>query len=121
MVCRIQLREIPSRCESMEAVHEGGIVPHLRRKRTQQMSDPLLLLDIHIEIADHDDSTLGADVFLAAAQRTGSGDPSIRPLKTSRDPGLKCQEHRISTFGSDADYQCETDARYFPVPEHRRS
>ena len=52
----------------MNAIHERRVVPHLRRQRAQQMSDPLLLLDIHIEIADHDDAAVGADVLLAAAE-----------------------------------------------------
>ena len=52
----------------MNAIHEGRVVAHLRRQRAQQMSDPLLLLDIDVEVADHDDAAVGADVLLAAAE-----------------------------------------------------
>ena len=34
------------------------------------MADPLLLLDIDVEVADHDDAAFGADVLLAAAELT---------------------------------------------------
>ena len=35
---------------------------------TEEMSDPLLVLHVHIEVADHDDAAVGPDTLLAAAE-----------------------------------------------------
>jgi len=36
-----------------------------------KVCNPLLLLDIHVEIADHDDASFGPDILLAAAKLAG--------------------------------------------------
>ena len=33
-----------------------------------KVANPLLLLDVHVEVADHHDATLGANVLLAATE-----------------------------------------------------
>ncbi len=40
----------------MQTIHESGVVAHLRRKRTEQVANPLLLFHVNIEIADHHDA-----------------------------------------------------------------
>ena len=63
MLGGIQLREVPSGHIGVQAVHEGRVVAHLRGQRAQQMSDPLLLLDVHVQVADHDEAAVGANVL----------------------------------------------------------
>ena len=41
------------------------VVPHLRRHRAEQVADPLLVLHVHVEVADHHDAAVGADALLA--------------------------------------------------------
>ena len=65
---RVQLREVPARGVAMNPVHERGVIPHLRRQWAQEMRDALLLLNIDIEVADHDDAAVSADLILAAAE-----------------------------------------------------
>ena len=67
----IELGEIPAGSIRMEPVHEGGVIAHFRRKRGQQMADLLRLLKIHIEIADQDNSALGADRILTPRKFAG--------------------------------------------------
>ena len=55
----------------MDAVHERRVVPHLRRQRAEQVADALLVLDVDVEVADHDDAAVGADALLAAAELAG--------------------------------------------------
>ena len=52
----------------MDAVHECGVIAHLGWHRAQKVSDLLLLLDVDIEIADHDDAAFGPDILLATAE-----------------------------------------------------
>jgi hypothetical protein len=52
----------------MDAVHERGVVPHLRRKRTEQVADPLLVLDVHIEVADEHDAAVRPDALAPPAR-----------------------------------------------------
>ena len=65
---RVQLREVPARGVAMNPIHERGVIPHLRRQWAQEMRDSLLLLDIDVEVADHDDAAFSADLILAAAE-----------------------------------------------------
>jgi len=51
----------------VDAIHEGGVVAHLRRHGAQQVANPLLLLDIDVEVADHHDAAFGTDILLGAA------------------------------------------------------
>ena len=55
----------------MDAVHEGRVVPHLGRHRAEQVADPLLVLHVHVEVADHHDAAVGPDALLAAAELAG--------------------------------------------------
>ena len=48
----VQLRDVPAREVGVDAVHERGVVAHLRRQRAEQVPDPLLVLDVHVEVAD---------------------------------------------------------------------
>lgn len=57
---------VPSRQVAVDAVHEGRVVPHLGRHRSEQVPHSLLVLHVHIEIADHDDTAFGADALPAA-------------------------------------------------------
>lgn len=53
----------------METVHEGGVIAHLGRQRTEQMADPLLVLDIDLEVADQHDRAVGPDAVLIVARK----------------------------------------------------
>ena len=52
----------------MNTIHEGGVIAHFGRQRTEEVSDLLLLLDIDVEVADHHDAALGADVLFGATE-----------------------------------------------------
>ena len=65
---RIHLWHVPTRQEAVNPVHEGGIVTHLGWQRAKQMADTLLMLDIHVEVADQHDGAVGADALLAARE-----------------------------------------------------
>ena len=97
MLGGIQLREVPAGRIGVEAVHEGRVVAHLRRQRAQQMADPLLLLDVHVEVADHDEAAVGADVLLAAAELAG---------------------RHVALHDVDAVLLIERDARYLVEADH---
>ncbi len=43
----------PSPERTRECGREGGVVPHLLRQRAEKVPDPLLLLDINVEVAHH--------------------------------------------------------------------
>lgn len=60
--------DVPARHVGVDAVHEGGVVAHFRGEGAEEVADALLVLDIHVEVADHDDAAVGADAFLAAAE-----------------------------------------------------
>ena len=62
------LGNIPSGQVAVDAVHEGGVVPHLGRHRPEQVSYPLLMLHVHVKISDHDDIAFGADTLPAARE-----------------------------------------------------
>ncbi len=62
------LGHVPAGQVGMDAVHEGRVVAHLRRHRAEQMADALLVLDVDLEIAHHDDAAVGADALLAPAE-----------------------------------------------------
>ncbi|EXI72922.1 MAG: hypothetical protein AW07_03058 [Candidatus Accumulibacter sp. SK-11] len=68
---RLELRNVPARQVAMDAVHERRVVAHLRRQRLKQVAHALLMLHIDLEIADHDDRTVGADALLAARELAG--------------------------------------------------
>jgi hypothetical protein len=36
----------------MDAIHERSVVPHLGWQRPEKMADALLVLHVHVEIAD---------------------------------------------------------------------
>ena len=55
----------------MNPIHEGGVIPHFRREWTQKMRDALLLLNINIEVPDHDKAPISADLVLSTAELTG--------------------------------------------------
>ena len=52
----------------MDSIHEGGIVAHIRRKRTEEMPDALLMFDVDIEVSDHYDAAVGANALFAPAE-----------------------------------------------------
>jgi hypothetical protein len=68
---RLELGHIPARQVAVDAIHERGVVAHLGRQRLKQVADALLMFDIHIEVADHDDGAVGADALLAARELAG--------------------------------------------------
>ena len=59
------LRHVPAGQVGVDAVHERGVVAHLGRQRAEQVADPLLVLHVHVEVADHHDAAVGADALLA--------------------------------------------------------
>ena len=67
----MQLGEVPARRIGMEPVMESGVVAHFLGQRAEQVADALLLLDVDVEVADHDDPALAADALLAAAEFAG--------------------------------------------------
>ena len=62
------LGHVPTWQEGMNPIHERRVVAHLRRHRAEQMPDPLLVLNVHLEIADQNDAAIGTDVLLAATE-----------------------------------------------------
>jgi hypothetical protein len=42
----------------VDAVHEGRVVAHLCGKRAEEVADPLLVLDVDVEVADEHDAPL---------------------------------------------------------------
>ena len=64
VLVRTQLRKIPPRCEGVQPVHECRVVAHLRRHRTEQVADLLLLLDIHVEVSHHHNAAVRPDILL---------------------------------------------------------
>ena len=64
----VQLGHVPAGQEAVDAVHEGGVVAHLGRQRTEQMADALLVLHIDLEIAHQDDGSIGPDALLATRE-----------------------------------------------------
>ncbi len=67
----VDLRHVPTRQERMDAVHEGGVVPHLRRHGTKQVPYALLVFHVDIKVADQDDAAVRADALLATAELAG--------------------------------------------------
>ena len=63
------LGNIPAGQKGVDSVHESGVVFHLGWHGAKQVSDALLMFNIHIEIANQDDTAIGSDAFLAAAGR----------------------------------------------------
>ena len=58
----MELGDVPAWGIGVDAVHEGGVVLHLLGERPEEVADPLLVGDVDVEVADHDD----------AARRPGS-------------------------------------------------
>ena len=67
----IDLGNIPARQKGVDSVHESRIVFHLGWHRPKQVSDALLMFNIHIEVANQNDAAIGSDAFLATAEFTG--------------------------------------------------
>ncbi len=61
----VELGHVPAGQVGVDAVHEGGVVAHLRRQRAEQMADTLLVLHVDFEIPNHDDAAVCTDVLLA--------------------------------------------------------
>ena len=74
----VQLGHVPAGQEAVDAVHEGGVVAHLGRQRTEQMADALLVLHIDLEIAHQDDGSIGPDALLAARELAASSRIALR-------------------------------------------
>ena len=67
----VYLRQIPAGQVGVDAVHESSVITHLGRQRAEEMTDPLLVLHIHFEVANHDDAAIGANALLSAAELAG--------------------------------------------------
>ena len=52
----------------MDAVHERRVVAHLRWQRREQVTDPLLVGDIDIEVPDQRDRTVGPNGLTAPGE-----------------------------------------------------
>lgn len=66
----VDLGHIPARDIGV-AVHEGGVVAHLRRHGSEQMADALLMGHVHVEVADHVEAAESANALLAPAELPG--------------------------------------------------
>src|ERR1035441_5986574 len=55
----------------MDTIHERCVVSHFGRKRPEEVPDPLLMLDIDVEIPDQHNAAIGPDAFLASAKFAG--------------------------------------------------
>jgi len=74
MVCevrRVELRHIPAGQVRMDAIHESRVVTHLFRERREEMPHAQLLVNVDVEVADHDDPALGSDRLATAAEFPG--------------------------------------------------
>ncbi len=67
----VDLWHVPARQVAVDAVHQRRVIAHLGRHGTEQVADPLLVLHIHVEVADHHDRPVGADALLAPAEFPG--------------------------------------------------
>jgi len=65
-----------TRSKSVETIHECRIVTHLWGHWGQEVPDPLLLLDIHVEVPTHDQTAVSPDVFLTTAELARGHEPS---------------------------------------------
>ena len=65
------LRHIPAGEVAVDSIHQRRVVSHFRRHRAEQVADPLLVLDIHLEVAHHHDPAVGPDAFLSTAELPG--------------------------------------------------
>ncbi len=70
-VDRVELGDIPARDEGVDPVHERRVVAHLLRQWPEQVALAELVVDVDVEVADHDDAAVGADALLAAAELAG--------------------------------------------------
>src|SRR5580700_8413935 len=66
----IHFWQVPTRQVSVNAVHKSSVVTHLRRQWAEKMANPLLMLHVHVEVTNHDDTAIGTNAFLAAAEFT---------------------------------------------------
>src|SRR5690242_4378842 len=71
MLRRTKFWKVPSRSIGVYSIHEGRVASHLRRQRAEQVSNPLLMLDVNVKVTQHDDTALGPDIVFAAAKLTG--------------------------------------------------
>src|SRR4051794_17113496 len=62
------LGNVPARDIGVDAVHEGGVVAHFRRQRTEQVTNALLVSDVNVEVANHDNAAEPSDALLAPAE-----------------------------------------------------
>jgi hypothetical protein len=67
----VDLWQIPARQVGVDAVHESGVVAHLGRQRAKQMADALLVLHVHLEVAHHHHTAVGANALLATTELAG--------------------------------------------------
>ena len=58
---RVNFGGIPAWEIGMDPVHECRVVSHLGRERAEQVTDPLLMSNIHVEVPDHDDTAGASD------------------------------------------------------------
>src|SRR5690606_36723295 len=67
----VHLRHIPARQVTVNSIHPRRVVTHFRWQRAKQMPYPLLMLDIHIKVADKHHGAIGTDTLVATAELAG--------------------------------------------------
>ena len=60
--------QIPAGQIGVDAIHEGGIVPHLQRQWAKQMPHSLLMLYVNVKVTHHYYSAIGANALFAATK-----------------------------------------------------
>ena len=66
----VELGHVPARDVRVQPVHERGVVPHLRGQGREQVTDPLLVRDVDVEVPDEHDRAIGPDGLPAAGELT---------------------------------------------------
>jgi hypothetical protein len=67
-VRRVELGHVPPGQVGVDPVVERCVVAHLLRHGPEQVAAAQLVGDVHVEVADHHDPTVGADALLATAE-----------------------------------------------------
>jgi hypothetical protein len=83
----VDLRDVPSGEIGVDAAHQRRVVAHLRRQRIEQMTHALLVLHVHVKIAEQGDAALGADTLAPTGELARFHEPlhMLTPSFWSKD------------------------------------
>jgi len=65
---RVDLRVVPTGDVTMNPVHEGSVIAYLGRHGSEEMPDPLLVLNIDLEVTEHDNATFRTNTLFPPAE-----------------------------------------------------